>query len=94
MGSMQAYEMATSGIDRSTALLWHLQSNHFPPLPAGLVTVALRVVDLAVDHDNWQVEVDPEGWAEYQGRETAPVWAIVEAWHLDAFIAAELDKEE
>lgn len=89
MGNLQAQEFASmvedEGLDLTTALEWHLTANHFPPLPLELVPVAVKVIDLA-NQEDWDAEVElPEG-VTYKDRGTAPVYACVEAWHLDAFL--------
>lgn len=85
MGSMAASDMvAYDGVNDAT-LTWHLTSNHYPPLPIELLPVAKRVIRKAND-EQWEANVRlPEG-ITYKGSTLAPVWACVEAWHLDAFI--------
>ena len=84
MGSMQAREMAELA-DLDTALKWHLSSNHYPPLPLEL----LDSVKEAIENGNageWDAEITlPEG-ITYQERSSAPTWAAIQAWHLDAFL--------
>jgi hypothetical protein len=90
MGSLQATEFANMGIDPVAAMGWHLTSNHFPPLPASLIPVALEVVDrLANDPDDPGTVDLPEG-VFYRDESEAPLWACAEAWHLGAFIDAAL----
>jgi hypothetical protein len=85
MGYLQAAEMAALAPDRETALRWHLQSNHYPPVPTSMISVCEAAIDATIDGD-YDDEIElPEG-VRYQGNNTAPAWAIVEAHHLDAFI--------
>jgi hypothetical protein len=89
MGYMNALGMAEA-TDLQPALHWHLTANHYPPLPTSMVEVCARAVALAVD-DDWNAEVPlPEG-VSYLGRNTAPVHAVVENHHLEAFVAAYQD---
>lgn len=92
MGSLSAYEMAQSEHDRTKAMTWHLTVNHFPPLPVELVPVALEVVETATDPDRWTEEVQLPADITWRGQSTAPVWACVDAWHLDPFIAALIEE--
>jgi hypothetical protein len=79
-----------AGAESDIALAWHLQSNHYPPLPAELVPVARRVIDKA-NRGDWDKRVRlPEG-VSYRGSRLAPVAACVEAWHLDAFLEEDDD---
>lgn len=88
MGTLAATDMIHhAGIDR--ALSWHLQSNHYPPVPESMVSVCLAAID-AINEDDLNRLIDlPEG-VLYRNREQAPAWAIAEAHHLDPFI----DNEE
>jgi len=70
---------------RERALSWHLSYNHYPPVPADMIPVCEAAINAAIAEE-WNVEIDlPEG-TSYKGRSTAPVWAIVDAHHLGAFI--------
>lgn len=84
MGAVQAAEMAALA-DRETALRWHLQSNHYPPIPAEMIPVAIDAIEAAEDGD-WDAQIPLMGIVEWRGRTEAPVWALVEHMHLDAFI--------
>ena len=87
MGSLQASEMARL-TDLDTGLRWHLQSNHYPPVPLSMVTPCKAAIDAYQDED-YQREISlPEGIA-YRGLPTAPASAIVEQHHLHAFIERE-----
>lgn len=87
MGSLQASEMAQSGLPLRTVLHWHLTSNHYPPLPNDMVAVAERAVELA-NEGEWEALVElPEGMARADtGERWARVWWLVERLHLEAFL--------
>ena len=86
-GNAQAMnqQIKEGAIDIDTALLWHLESNHYPPVPAAMVPVAKK----AIEHANlgeWDASVEfPEGWVVNNLREME-VSKIVEIMHLDSFI--------
>lgn len=85
MGANAARDFAEQGVDLTTALTWHLQSNHYPPVPVVLVRTCIEAIDFAID-DNWEDLVElPEG-VTFKGQPVAPVWAIVENYHLDAWL--------
>lgn len=68
-----------------TALKWHLQSNHFPPVPSVMVPVAERAV-LAARGDDWAKLLRLPDGVRYRGNVKASVADIVESFHLDAFV--------
>ena len=72
-------------VDLDNALLWHLTSNHYPPVPAEMIPVAKK----AIEHANlgeWEEMVEfPSGW-EVNGLSEMSVEKIVEIMHLDAYI--------
>ena len=91
MGSMQAREMAELGADNiEQALAWHLQSNHFPPIPTTMVKPCLEAID-AVNEGDYTKQISlPEG-VGYRGLTVAPANVIVEQHHLDPWLADEED---
>lgn len=97
MGATQAMGMAEAVSDGDIGLRqaigWHLSANHFPPVPADMIDPCIQAIEYAADED-WDAEVElPEG-TEYRGSTVAPVWAIVEAHHLQAFIGTYDEEEE
>ena len=87
MGSLQALEMARL-TDLDTGLRWHLQSNHYPPIPLSMVEPCKAAIDAYGDEDYRREIPLPDG-VSYRGRPTAPASAIVTEHHLDAFINQE-----
>jgi hypothetical protein len=86
MGSLQAMEMRiqteTQGLSMDAALLWHLTSNHFPPVPATLVPVA-RAAIAAANMGDWQQMIPfPDGFPKAE----LTAGEIVEGLHLEAFL--------
>ena len=89
MGSLQAAEMAEM-LEIESAIAWHLQSNHYPPIPTSMVKPCLEAIENALE-GNWMKSVEmPEG-VTYRGSRFAPTNAIIEQHHLDAWL--ELDEE-
>lgn len=100
MGNMQALAMAGAvqdgDIDLEAALSWHFQANHYPSLPQELVSVA---ADIIRSYDPFDADAQdelvklPEG-ITWRGQTSAPVWACIDAWHLDAYLEQYLYGEE
>lgn len=93
MGALGAMGMADSVSEGyaslSQAMTWHLRNNHYPPVPLEMVDVCIEVIKHvnAEQHDtDWDMTVPlPEG-VLWRHQTEAPLWAIVEAHHLEAFI--------
>lgn len=85
MGHLSAMDMAAHA-PLDVALVWHLQSNHFPPVHTDFIPVAKQAIAAAVEA--WVVD-DPDPLAEEVEMPNGIVKAlgdIVEGLHLDAFI--------
>lgn len=85
MGYMGALSMAEeNGINEHT-MLWHLQCNHIPAIPAYMVPLALRAVEYGNKGDfEHKLRVPKE--TRYRGKKTCTVMQAIEALDLDAFI--------
>ena len=92
MGSVTAIGLAESELDLEKQLAYHLQGNHYPPVPLSMVQPCIDAIDAAYDEDyDREIEM-PEG-VSYKGKTTAPAWAIIEQHHLDWFINPVEDEE-
>lgn len=89
MGSLQAMEMAEM-LEIESAIAWHLQANHYPPVPASMVKPCLEAIDNAIAGDWLKMVEMPEG-VSYRGSRFAPTDAIIEQHHLSTWV--ELDEE-
>jgi hypothetical protein len=97
MGNVNAAAMAEAVgeglVGLRPALSWHLQSNHFPPVPTSMVDPCIAAIEAAVDED-WEREIElPEG-VSWRGHAWAPAAALVEDHHLGFFVEAELYGDE
>ena len=91
MGSMQAREMAELGADNlEAALAWHLQANHFPPIPRSMVEPCIAAIDAYWEDDLDKLISLPDG-VGYKGLTVAPARAIIIQHHLDAW-CTEIDE--
>jgi hypothetical protein len=77
MGSVTAIGLADSVLDLETQLAYHLQGNHYPPVP-------LSMVQPCIEDYNRFIAM-PEG-VFYKGMSHAPAHAIVDQHHLSWFI--------
>ena len=90
MGHQTALSIAESGLSLRDQLAWHLQGNHYPPIPTSMIDPCVLAINLASNGD-WQALVELPDGVYYRGETSAPASAIVEQHHLDAFI---IDDEE
>jgi hypothetical protein len=91
MGRMQASEMARLMGSSDTALLWHLQSNHYPPVPATMLEPCKAAI-AAAREENYDALIPLPVGVTWKGKAAAPAAAIIEAHHLDEFV--NVDREE
>jgi hypothetical protein len=77
-------ELVEAGeVSLETSLEWHLQDNHFPPLPKTLIPICVEAIQRANDGD-WDADVKFPSHSNF--RDSAKVSDLVEALHLEAFI--------
>ncbi|NCU79685.1 MAG: hypothetical protein EBV55_04105 [Burkholderiaceae bacterium] len=72
-------------LDLEVALGYHLQGNHYPPVPLSMVEPCIEAIDAYWEEDFDRAIEMPEG-VSYKGQTHAPAWAIVEQHHLDAWL--------
>ena len=89
MGSNFATELADTDLfpelDLETAIGYHLQGNHYPPVPLSMVEPCIDAIDAYHDEDYNRLITLPAP-ITWRGKNTAPASAIVEAHHLDAWL--------
>lgn len=89
MGSVTTLGIQDSVLDLETQLLYHLRGNHYPPVPAEMVTPCIEAIDAAYDEDlNRMIQMPMVGDFQilYRGETEAPAWAIIEQHHLDFWV--------
>jgi hypothetical protein len=84
MGSLQTIEMANQvregNLPLRSALLWHLESNHFPPQPASLAVLCERAIEAGNEQDFERViYTTPRGI-------TLTAERVIDHLHLEAFV--------
>ena len=83
MGYNTALDLAD--LDLEQGIAYHLQGNHYPPVPLSMVQPCIDAIDAYYDEDYNKLIEMPEG-VKYKGLDTAPAWAIIEQHHLDAWL--------
>jgi hypothetical protein len=84
MGYNTALDLSTE-LDLEMAISYHLQGNHYPPVPLSMVEPCIEAIDAYYNEDYNQLIKMPEG-VLYRGSTFAPASAIVEQHHLDAWL--------
>jgi hypothetical protein len=86
MGSNTAIDLAENlDLSLEQAIGYHLQGNHYPPVPLSMVQPCIEAIDAYHDNDAMRQIEMPEG-VFYKGNTTAPAYAIIEQHHLDAWL--------
>jgi hypothetical protein len=86
MGSTFAIDLAENiDISLEQAIGYHLQGNHYPPVPLSMVTPCIEAIDAYHENDAMRQIEMPEG-VFYKGNTTAPAYAIIEQHHLDPWL--------
>jgi hypothetical protein len=88
MGSVTALGIQDSVLDLETQLAYHLQGNHYPPVPLSMVQPCIDAIDAYYDEDYDKFIAMPEG-VFYKGMSHAPARAIVEQHHLEFWLPQE-----
>jgi hypothetical protein len=73
------------------AIGWHLQSNHYPPVPTVMNAPALAAIE-ALNEDDGDRLIDlPEGVEFRDGRTSVEAHVLAESFHLYGFVNDDLD---
>ena len=83
-----AEEVHTGSLDLGTALHWHLQSNCYPPVHLSMVEPCRKAIDAVNESVPGELISLPKGIL-WKGMDQAPASALVESYHLEAFLTQE-----
>lgn len=94
MGRQLTIDIANTDLPLDRQVAWHLQGNHYPPIPLVMVEPCVEAIELArLGYYTADVKLPQVQGADgkpfqitWHGQDTAPVSAIIEAHHLDGFI--------
>ena len=84
MGYTTALDLSTE-FDLEQGIAYHLQGNHYPPVPLSMVQPCIEAIDAYYDED-YHREIDLPQGVSWRGQVTAPASAIIEQHHLDAWL--------
>lgn len=84
MGYAAAYEWA-SVLDLDTAIRTHLSGNCYPPIPSQMWPICVDAVKACASGES-DTELDLPVGVSYKDKDTAPAWAVVDNFRLDAFV--------
>ena len=84
MGYNTALDLSNE-LDLEVALGYHLQGNHYPPVPLSMVQPCIEAIDAYYDEDYDKLIEMPEG-VSYRGNTHAPAHAIIDQHHLHAWL--------
>jgi hypothetical protein len=87
MGYTTALDLSNE-LDLEVALGYHLQGNHYPPVPLSMVQPCIEAIDAYYEDDYNRLIEMPEG-VSYRGSDHAPASAIVDQHHLHAWLPEE-----
>jgi len=87
MGYNTALDLSNE-LDLEVAIGYHLQGNHYPPVPLSMVEPCIEAIDAFYDEDYNREIALPQG-VLWRGQVTAPASAIVEQHHLEAWLPEE-----
>lgn len=87
MGANFAHDLASGefGLSLEDAVRIHLTANHYPPVPTSMVPVCVNAIDLA-NEGEFDAPVNLPTGITWRSRADAPAFAIIESYHLDAFV--------
>ena len=89
MGYNTALDLSNE-LDLEVAIGYHLQGNHYPPVPLSMVEPCIEAIDAFYDEDYNREIALPQG-VLWRGQVTAPASAIVEQHHLETWLPENCD---
>lgn len=75
-------------LDRT--LIWHLTSNHYPPLPLSLIPCCKQAIELWQNGEQ-DTQIDLPDGISWRGQSSCPIQAAMDGWHLWEFLREEED---
>jgi hypothetical protein len=94
MGRLSAEAFAEAVADDEVGLRqaigWHLSANHYPPVPASMIEPCMQAIE-AANEGRWDAGIPLPQGVTYRGALSAPVSAMIEQHHLEAWVTYEED---
>lgn len=92
MGAVTALGIQDTVLDLETQILYHLKSNHYPPVPSEMVQPCIDAIDAYYEEDyHRMIDMPKVGDFQitYRGSTQAPASAIIEQHHLSFWLPEE-----
>ena len=89
MGSITAIGLADTTLDLETQLKYHLQGNHYPPIPTAMVQPCIDAIDAYYDEDysrRIELPMIDDFQITWKGQTWTTASALVAHAHLEFFI--------
>jgi hypothetical protein len=86
MGSMQAMELASSGMPLEQQIAIHFAGNCYPPIPSKMIPVAVAAIEAYQELDFARVIQLPEGVEFRNGESWVFASQAIESLRLDAWL--------
>jgi hypothetical protein len=89
MGSITAIGLADTTLDLETQLKYHLQGNHYPPIPTAMVQPCIEAIDAYYDEDysrKIELPMIDDFQITWKGQTWTTASALVAHAHLEWFI--------
>ena len=89
MGSITAIGLADTTLDLETQLKYHLQGNHYPPIPTAMVQPCIEAIDAYYDEDysrRIELPMIDDFQITWKGQTWTTASALVAHAHLEFFI--------
>ena len=87
MGSMQAMELASSGMPLEQQIAIHFAGNCYPPIPSKMIPVAVAAIEAYNENDYARVIKLPEGVEFRNGESWVFASQAIESLRLDAWLS-------
>lgn len=91
MGNLQAMSIADiteAEMPLRQQIAWHLSSNHYPAVPAVMVDVCLKAIQMYHDGEDMNQHIELPDGVLWKDSVTAPAVAVCENFHLEAWTYA------
>lgn len=90
MGHSTAVDIASTTLSLEQQIHWHLQGNHYPPVPTTMVQPCIEAIQAGNEDDYARSITLPDG-VSWRGSNEAPAYAIIEGHHLHPWLSNEED---
>lgn len=90
MGRNLAMDLASSELELSAQIAYHLRANHYPPLPLSMVEPCIAAIN-AANAGDWYEPIELPEPILWRGESSAPTHAIIQAHHLESWLEGDAE---